>query len=142
MPASTKLSPLLFIPAVIWTVLVYILLTLPGKDFDDSPLMGIPYFDKVVHACLFGSLMFWYSLPFSKRMAPSSSKLLGIAAAVSLYGILMEFVHKYFTADRNFDFWAMLADTAGAFLSYLCMRFIFFHVQKRALRKTTLNDTL
>lgn len=128
-----RISWYYFIPALLWMILIFILLTLPEQDFSSSGLNGIPNFDKIVHAGLFGALVFWGSLPFVKRWAPSSFLLLRVAILSALYGIAMEYVQKYFTTDRAFDYLDMLADTAGAFLSYLVMRFIFAKVQSKQL---------
>lgn len=120
-----------YIPALLWAVLIYVLLTLPGKDFADSALDKIPNFDKVVHMGLFGAQVFWLALPLAKRYRPSAGILVWIMIAVTVFGILMEYVQKYFTVDRSFDWTDMVADGVGAMLSYLCMRFIFRQYQKK-----------
>ncbi len=126
-----RLSFYYFIPVILWAILIFILLTLPEDDFSGSSLAIIPNFDKIVHAGLFGAMVFWWTLPFAKRVLPSSSKLIWIAVYCSLFGIAMEFVQKYFTTDRAFDYTDMLADTIGAFLSYFVMRYIFLKVQTK-----------
>lgn len=131
MASSNKKLWAYYIPALLWAVLIYILLTLPGEDFADSELDKIPHFDKVVHMGLFGAQVFWLALPLAKRYRPSAGILVWITIAVTVFGILMEFVQKYFTADRSFDWTDMVADGVGAGLSYVCMRFIFRQYQKK-----------
>ena len=120
-----------FIPALLWAILIYVLLTLPGKDFADSSLEKIPHFDKVVHMGLFGAQVFWLCLPLARRRAPNSVILIWLTIAAIVFGILMEYVQKYFTTDRSFDWTDMVADGVGAILGYFCMRFIFRQYQKK-----------
>ena len=48
-----------------------------------------------------------------------------------IVGVAMEFVQKYFTVDRDFDIWDMVADAFGALVGFawITMRY------KRFLRK-------
>lgn len=127
---NTKLW-LYFIPALLWFLLIYVLLTLPGEDFEDSSLNAIPHFDKIVHMGLFGAQLFWLCLPLAKRYKPDAPILVWVTVAVIIFGILMEYVQKYFTVDRSFDWTDMVADGVGAVLSYFCMRYIFKQYQKK-----------
>lgn len=52
---------LLFVLWIIWIAIVFILLTMPAKDFGNVEI-SIPNFDKVVHAGLFGGVVFWYGI--------------------------------------------------------------------------------
>ncbi|MFT4203555.1 MAG: VanZ family protein [Chitinophagaceae bacterium] len=131
MASSSKKLWLCYIPALAWAILIYILLTLPEKDFEDSELNQIPHFDKVVHMGLFGAQVFWLTLPLAKRYKPNAAILRWITLAVILFGILMEYVQKYFTVDRSFDWTDMVADSVGAVLSYFCMHYIFSQYQKK-----------
>ncbi len=131
MSHSGKKLWLYFIPALLWAILIYILLTLPGDDFKDSGFEAIPHFDKVVHMGLFGAQVFWLALPLAKRYRPNAGILIWITVAVIVFGILMEYVQKYFTTDRSFDWTDMVADGVGAVLSYFCMRYIFRQYQKK-----------
>ncbi|PZP49864.1 MAG: hypothetical protein DI598_06840 [Pseudopedobacter saltans] len=131
MAATNKKLWIYFIPALLWAILIYVLLTLPGKDFEDSPFEGIPHFDKVVHMGLFGAQVFWLCLPLAKRYTPKASVLLWMTFFTIVFGIVMEYVQKYFTTDRSFDWTDMVADSVGAILSYFCMRYIFRQYQKK-----------
>ena len=57
--------------------------------------------------------------------------LLGIALAASLYGLMIEVIQKYFTANRSFELLDVAADTIGALMGALIFRFI----GKRFLKK-------
>lgn len=121
----------LFIPALVWVALIYILLTMPGKDVPSGGIFDIPNFDKLVHAGLFGMLVLLATFPFFRSKYASAVLFLKITLLAILYGVAMEFVQKYFTVDRDFDIWDMVADAFGALVGFawITMRY------KRFLRK-------
>lgn len=131
MAASNKKLWIYFVPALLWAILIFILLTLPGKDFEDSSLEKIPNFDKVVHMGIFGAQVFWLCLPLAQRYKSNARILKWMTLAVIVFGIGMEYVQKFFTIDRSFDCTDMIADGVGAILSYYCMRYIFQQYQKK-----------
>lgn len=107
--------------SVAWTLMVLILLTLPGSMLPDESTFKIPQFDKFVHVCLFGGLVFLWCLHISTRPMGSQKRLLlffyifilGVAL-----GISMEFVQKYFIPFREFELGDIIADMIGAGLAY------------------------
>src|SRR5215831_19953553 len=92
-----------FIPGVIWLIIIFILLTIPGPDIPKSHFFDIVYFDKWVHIGLFGILMILWGLPFLKLGSGSRNLLTLIAICTILYGVSMEYVQKYFAIERSFD---------------------------------------
>jgi VanZ family protein len=111
-----------FLPAVVFFIITVFLLTLPGSSFPKSHFFDIPYFDKWVHIGLFGTLCFLFSFPIVYFTISDQQKkywfwiivLLGIS-----YGIIMEFVQKYWVVNRSFDEMDMIADAIGCFLALL-----------------------
>ncbi len=95
-----------------------VLLTMPGSDIPKGPVFDLPDFDKLVHIGMFGLLNLLISFPFIKTVKASIRLFFIIALAVLLYGVVMEFVQKYFTVDRNFDILDMAADGTGSFIAY------------------------
>jgi len=108
-----------FIPGVIWLIIIFILLTLPGPDIPKSNFFDIVYFDKWVHIGLFGILMILWGYPFLRSGAASKNLLAFIAVCSVLYGITMEFVQKYFAIERSFDLFDMVADSIGVIIAWL-----------------------
>jgi VanZ family protein len=106
---------------IIWSVLIGILLTLPGSVLPNEGSFKIPQFDKIVHMGMFGGFVFSWNLYLSTRpIAPKRLLrlfflvfLLGIA-----YGIGSEYVQKYFIPLRDFDEADIIADMIGASLAY------------------------
>jgi VanZ family protein len=111
-----------FLPAVVFFIITVILLTLPGSSFPKSPLFDLPYFDKWVHIGLFGLLCFLFSYPITFFSISHQQKkywfwtilFLGIS-----YGVIMEFVQKYWVSNRSFDLMDMVADAIGCFLALI-----------------------
>jgi VanZ family protein len=111
-----------FLPAVVFFIITVILLTLPGSSFPKSHLFDIPFFDKWVHIGLFGMLCFLFSFPvihFSITDLQKKYRLWTILILGITYGVLMEFVQKYWVINRSFDEMDMVADAIGCFLALI-----------------------
>jgi len=121
-----------FLPAVLFFFITVVLLTLPGNSFPKSHLFELPYFDKWVHIGLFGCLCILFSLPIRKFLISNSQKkywFLAITIIGISYGVLMEFVQKYWAINRSFELMDMVADTTGCLLA-LVFSNLFFVKQK------------
>jgi len=105
-----------FIPAIIWFFVIIYLLVMPGDDIPSAPFFDLIYFDKWVHAGIFGLEVILVCAPFFKTPYASLSLFVKIAVGVTCYGVIMEFVQKL-TPDRDFDVWDMVADAFGAFIA-------------------------
>lgn len=103
-------------------VLIFILLSLPGNEFQDhtswiSKLMQLPYADKIMHMALFGSLAIsiFFHFEISKYHALKSTRAKALALIVCIvYGIALEYYQKYYAPSRGFEVLDMLADAVGA----------------------------
>jgi VanZ family protein len=114
-----KLKAVYFIPAIAWFITANVLLLMPGKDIPDVSFLNEIYFDKWVHIGLFGGLTFLTAYPYIKSIRATKKLLIKITLTFIIYGILIEFVQKYFASDRTFDVTDMIADAAGCFAGYL-----------------------
>jgi VanZ family protein len=114
---------LLFIPGIVWLILIYILLTIPGTDLPQSGFLDNIHFDKVVHIGLFAVLVFLFSLPFKTNMGSNKNVFVFISFAAFTYGTLMEYVQKYWVDNRTFDVSDIIADGLGCLVGYLYLRF-------------------
>lgn len=108
----------LFIPAILWFIITTVLLVLPGPDIPQVSFLDVIYFDKWVHAGLFGGMTFLFSFPFIKISKSTNKLLIYIAILCALYGVAMEYVQKYLVFERDFDYFDMLADSVGCILAY------------------------
>jgi VanZ family protein len=113
-----------FVPALVWFVISFVLLVLPGNDLPHNDFFNIPYFDKWVHTGMFFLLSSLFSLPFTQfqyKVQTVRTWFVKVAILVIVYGIAMEFVQKYFTTGRSFDVTDIVFDTIGSFLGWLAI---------------------
>src|SRR5664279_5086729 len=117
-------------PSVIWTLIIFILLALPGMMLPNEQHFSIPHLDKLVHIVLFGSFVFLWSFYFSTKTENGNlrRKYLRITIIACLYGIGMELVQKYFIPNRDFDLLDIAADIAGAIGGYVVVGMVITRV--------------
>jgi VanZ family protein len=107
-----------------WTLLIIILLSIPGSYVPGNGLFGIQHFDKVVHIILFGfNVLFWGFYYWSRQLAKLRIKkiVIIITLLTIILGIAMEYVQLYFIPNRSFDGWDIVADIAGAVIAAVWM---------------------
>jgi VanZ family protein len=110
----------LYVP-LIWTIVIGILLTLPGSALPNEAAFRIPQLDKFVHITLFGLFVFLWDLRLSKQHRETGRLLrwfFAIYVIANVYGISMEYVQKYWIPGRDFDLADIIADMIGAGLGY------------------------
>jgi VanZ family protein len=110
-----------FIPAFLWFIITFILLTLPGSDLPQSDFFDLIYFDKWVHIGMFSLLTILWSYPFLKAGRTDKKIFVLISLCGVLYGVIMEFVQKFFAYERSFDFFDMVADGIGCMVALLLL---------------------
>jgi len=110
------------IPAIIWFIVIFVLLTLPGSAFSKENWLDKIYADKLIHTGLFAILSILCCWAILKRNI-SADKLKIIFIRIGLiclaYGIGMEFVQKYWVANRSFDPGDIVADGVGSGIGVL-----------------------
>jgi VanZ family protein len=108
-------------PAIAWTIIVIVLLSLPGTMLPSETHFSIPQFDKFVHITLFGGFVLLWNIYISTRLLPTKKLLRWFFLFFMLgnaLGIGMEFVQKYWIPFRDFDTVDIIADMIGAALAY------------------------
>lgn len=117
-----------FLPGIAWFLFVLVLLCLPGHDVPEEPeWLAIPDFDKLIHAVLFGGIVFWFCLPFKKSAMPAGDKInlfLRISIACIVWGLATELIQKFFIPGRQFALMDWAADSIGAIVAFfVCRKF-------------------
>ena len=97
---------------------------MPGEDIPEVTFLDEIYFDKWVHTGLFAGLVFLTAYPFIRALRASKSLLIKISITYALYGVLIEFIQKYYASDRSFDYTDMMADAFGCFVGYLFSQWV------------------
>lgn len=116
-----------FSPAILWFLLSFYLLTLPGSSLPKYGWFDKIHGDKFVHIGMFATLVILFLFPVrSQWRFPSFIKpALIVAFAALAYGIVMEFVQQNFVANRSFDLLDIAADGVGSFLP-VALYFLFY----------------
>jgi VanZ family protein len=128
-------------PALVWTILIFILLALPGSMLPSETHFRISNFDKYVHISLFGVFVVLWSYYFmAKTDRKNKNVFLRFFIIACLYGIGMEYVQKYFIPFRDFDVYDILADIVGAALGYFIARLAFIRRHKAGSTFTGSSD--
>jgi VanZ family protein len=109
-------------PARLWTIFILILMSIPGNMLPKEEKTFIPNLDKLVHATLFGSFVFLWSIYFATRKEKnnhSNSRFVLILIIACLYGVATELMQKYLIPNRDYDIYDIMADSIGAVLGFL-----------------------
>ncbi len=131
-PTPLKESPVKkFIPGIAWFFLILVLICLPGSKIPTvETWLNDIYFDKWVHAALFGLLVFLFIYPIHKKMIlPLQAKkkwAIKIAISAVIWGLTTELIQKFFIPGRSFDIFDLAANTAGILVAYNWCRIKYF----------------
>jgi len=109
-------------PARLWTLFILILMTIPGNMLPKEETTFIPNLDKLIHATLFGSFVFLWSIYYATRKEKnnhSGSRFVLILIIACLYGVATELMQKYLIPNRDYDIYDIMADSIGAVLGFL-----------------------
>ncbi|NCD34588.1 MAG: VanZ family protein [Spartobacteria bacterium] len=105
-------SPLFWLPALIWALVIFSLSAWSGPD--EPPTFWFPHLDKLVHMGIFGVLCLLILWPLYGHHHLSLGRAMLLALLMtSAYGALDEF-HQSFTPHRSVEYLDWLADTVGA----------------------------
>ena len=121
---TMKLKTVQFIPATLWFIIANILFFMPGEDLPEVTFLDKIYFDKWVHIGLFTGLTFLIAYPFIRAYRSTKKLLIIISITCVMYGVLIEFIQKYFASDRSFDYTDMIADACGCILGYIASNWL------------------
>ena len=91
--------------AIFWTVLIFILCTIPSENLPDNQPN-----DKISHFVAFGGFTFFWCF--------QSSKYILVILVAVIYGIIIEFWQGILPQDfhRSFDWYDALADGIGGII--------------------------
>ena len=128
-----KISFKKFIPGIAWFFIVLVLMCLPGEDLPPTDWLHINFLDKWLHVAVFGCLVFLFCWPFHNSLFNEKQRkyyFIKIALAVSIWGLTIEFIQKYFIPGRSFDLLDWAADSTGSLITFfICLR-IFINPNK------------
>ena len=117
-----------FTPPILWLIISTLLLSVPGSDIPHVRFLDFPYSDKLIHVGMFALLSALFSYPFTlaaEDFIVLRKKFTTTAMCVLAYGVLMEFVQKYFVPGRSFDFLDIVSDGIGSLAGVLSVMKIY-----------------
>lgn len=123
-----KISYNKFIPGIAWFFIVLILMCLPGEELPSTDWLNIDFLDKWLHIGVFGFLVFLFCWPFYHSVFNRKARkhyFIKIAISCSIWGLVIEFIQKFFIPGRSFDLFDWAADAIGAILGFYLCRYIF-----------------
>ncbi len=133
---NKKISFKYYLPGIAWFFIVGILTLMPANDVPKVSWMdNIPNFDKLVHATLFGGLSFLFALPLLKSGFSEKQKInysIKISLAAIVWGIVIEFLQKFYVPSRDFDLLDWAADIAGVVIAFWLVIRILKYYRKKA----------
>lgn len=98
--------------AIVLTILIILLSLMPSRSV---PEIEIKHLDKLVHIAMYFVLTISYVLSFREYDKPVIMAFSG----AFLVGVLTEVMQYKFTSSRFFDFFDIIANTAGSFFAIL-----------------------
>jgi glycopeptide antibiotics resistance protein len=107
-----------------------ILTLVPFGTLDVSPEIKVPYFDKMVHMCLFGIHVYLMAGYLKDRYAIYHDSFWFVSRAIALsflFGLLIE-IMQYFLPERSFEILDLMANFFGIMVGILIfyVKFNFF----------------
>jgi VanZ family protein len=106
------------LPSLVWLILCTILFTLPASAFPSEKwYTNIPMFDKWVHIGLISilSFLFCWGIYKGKNNPEKNQRNFILTGIICLgYGLMIEFIQRYFIPNRSFDMGDVVADGVGA----------------------------
>ncbi|HET9055875.1 MAG TPA: VanZ family protein [Chitinophagaceae bacterium] len=112
-----------FWPGILWTLVIIILLLLPGSNFPKNNWLEIIHIDKWAHSFLFCFfILFWWLGYRKKSVLQQKNTLIKLVLAGILLGLTMEVIQHFWVKGRSFEIMDVLFDIAGSFLGSLFVR--------------------
>ncbi|MEY3577710.1 MAG: VanZ family protein [Bacteroidota bacterium] len=109
-------------PALLWTGLIFYLLSMDTSGAAELSLLKIYGIDKLIHFALFGILAYllvtYFLSPATKH---PNQTIWMIIILSSTYGMGMEYYQQYFT-NRSFSYWDGVADALGSVAGALAVK--------------------
>lgn len=102
---------------ICWACIIFIISVV---TVGSNANIEIAFFDKLVHAGMYGILALLMIVGFLKQRSYNYIRFNAIQLSVVitvLYGVLIEIIQG-FTPDRSFDWLDMVANTLGAFIGF------------------------
>lgn len=130
-----------YAPAFGWGIFIFILSTLPGKDFPQIPdIFDLLSVDKLIHMIMYGVLTWLILRGISTQEIYKRNKKnilfmgLGVAVLCAGFGWFLEWYQEKYCKDRLFEFLDGVANTIGAFISWISFSFLSIYRSQKMIK--------
>jgi len=102
------------LPAILWPILIFGASSIPAEEF---PHAQIFYYDKLLHAGVFGvfCFLFYRALILKEPPVKEGKAMVYSVLATIIYGATDEF-HQFFVPGRTPEILDLVADAVGAMI--------------------------
>ena len=118
--------------SVIWTVIIFILCSTPGKYVPTAHWLDLLSFDKLVHVSMFFILTSLWLCYFISKYTITPSTVSAVFIGCVAYGGLLEIMQATLFSQRSGDWFDFIANTVGCLIALY-----FFRKKKLFHLKTT-----
>jgi VanZ family protein len=109
----------LYIPAIIWLVIILLISGYPGNHIPNLPVWQ---FDKLVHSIIYAILSFFLLIPFYWQYTKGSKRfqIVLIVLFISVfYGGFMEILQNHIFINRSGNWYDFIANMIGAVIGII-----------------------
>ncbi len=119
---NTFTDILKYIPAVVWSGIIFIVCLLPGSSLPKDPFLEQIHFDKIVHFSVY--LVLFFLLTYGLKQNFQWKKQISIAALICIsQGIIIEFLQgSALVKGRSFELLDIVANVCGVIAGILVYR--------------------
>jgi len=106
----------LFLPVILWALVIVLLSGFPGNKVPDVPLWN---FDKLVHVGMYAPLSFLLLFALNPQYPKQKNRYLTICFVVVscvFYGGIMEILQHYIFINRSGNIYDFLANAIGSII--------------------------
>lgn len=109
-------SILRLLPAILWTIALFVLTLIPASDIPSTIFDQFEGFDKLVHFAIFSGFTFLWTLTFRHQNLFLQLLLLLFITGIGIgVGLGIEYLQRLFVGlNRSFDRYDWYADALGA----------------------------
>ena len=115
------------LPAILWSIIILILLGMPGNDIPKLPWLEHFHFDKVVHFSLFAVFTVLFVRVFNKQTSFTFLQKYSIVTALLIgisYGAILEYLQGFLFIDRTSDVHDLIANIIGSFIGLPLLKIV------------------
>lgn len=107
--------------ALAWALFILFACGAPSSTFETLQLKDILGYDKPIHAILFGTQSYLL-IRVLRNKKPQTTMITYACLAGTAYGVLIEFLQKFYFEGRAYDYFDMLANTFGCLVVWVWFR--------------------